>query len=1517
MAIARSRLCVLGLLSLTIGILLAAEADDSRVEIDGSPYDWDFDASTPFSIAEDIFGFPGAVMPGISGLTITIPSLANTTAADITTQVFLALGTTTVTVNGVPRRLLSSNRLPITGCTLTVPAGFNGPFPPHTCNVSSADSATLISFGILQPNKTTQSIAVGFGPEARKLSFSNGGGSNQVSVALTLTSPTGSISPQYLKFPVISGATAPVSQTIVVDSTPEGQSFTVSSSIAGSGNWLSVNTSSTVTPATVTVTVNPVAMPVASYRGDVTVAIPAIPVSDDVAVLFTVLPTTPQFIQQGPKLTGSGFVGTSYQGRAASLSADGNTAVVGGPVDNNNTSGAAWAYFRSCGNSACPPGPVWTWTQAGSKLVGTGAVGDPQQGNSVAMAANASTAIIGGPQDSGGVGAVWVFTGSGGAWGQQQGNKLVGIGGIGAGQQGTSVALSADGNTAIVGGIVDNSDIGAAWVFTRSGTVWTQQAKLVGSGASGMPLQGQSVALSADGNTALIGGNGDNGFIGAVWVFTRSAGVWTQQGAKLVGTGGIGVPNQGQCVALSSDGNTALIGGSTDNSSIGAVWVFTRSAGVWTQQGTKLVGSGAIGTSYQGNSCALSADGNTAAIGGFGDNNLTGAAWVFTRSGTAWTQLGSKLVGANPVGPAEQGDSVAISGDGNTILVGGITDNSRIGAAWPFVRSGPAPTVSSVSPNSVVNGQPYTLTVSGSNFMTGAVVTWGGSALTTAYFSASQLTAALPALGRVSSPVNVPVLVINPDSTPSNAVNIVWNPAPSLGIVKTHSGKFAQGQVNATYTVTVTNSASAGPTSGTVTVTENVPSGLTLVSMSGTGWTCPSGTASCTRADVLTAGSSYPPIAATVNVLLNAPAQVTNQVSVSGGSSASASATDATNVAPCTVTVSPLLTSMPGTAGTLTLNMTGGVCGWTANSHVSWLTPTMASGNSTTLNVSVAANTTGAQRSGTITVNSQTVTVTQAANNPGPGPGLVSLNPFQGYGLNAILTLVYAHPNGWAAIQSAEFIINPRWEATNRSGGCYVKYAPGTGVVTLIADDGNGVAGATTPGSATNISNSQCTLNAASSSATGSGNNLTLVVSLTFSASFGGQRHIWMQAYDYNNISSNWLVYGVWFPTQTSVTAGPWYRIYDPFSNSYLYSADSNEYSTLGARGFVQQGISGLVMNGPTTVGGTSNIAWYRVYVNSTSSHFWTSDRNEFLTLTNQQQAYVGEGVAAFVMPYINAVGQVSPQVTNTIPFWRAAFQGANLHFWTSDANEYNGTNGKQLPPGYKGEGIACYIFPASGPVGIGTSAQFSDGTEVLAEEDGMPGVVSAVNGASHVSNGVIAPGQALTLYGRHLGGRVLMNGVAARVIAAQDNEIRLVVPKELAAATEVSVEVEHRGRRSKPIKLDVAAANPAIYGSNQWGRGNAQAQNEDGTINDVQHGAARGTVVTLYTTGVSLDLPVEVHIGGMPSEVISAQVSGTRAGVTEVRVRIPETVESSPFQPVVLHVGNLFSQPGVGLAIQ
>jgi hypothetical protein len=145
-----------------------------------------------------------------------------------------------------------------------------------------------------------------------------------------------------------------------------------------------------------------------------------------------------------------------------------------------------------------------------------------------------------------------------------------------------------------VGGVNDNSQTGAAWIYTRSNGVWTQQGgKLVGTGAVGNAFQGFSVALSGDGNTAIVGGYMD-GPNGAAWVFTRSGGVWTQQGGKLVGTGAVEPAGQGTSVSLSGDGNTAIVGGFADNGEIGAAWVYTRSGGVWTQQGDKLVSSPSV-----------------------------------------------------------------------------------------------------------------------------------------------------------------------------------------------------------------------------------------------------------------------------------------------------------------------------------------------------------------------------------------------------------------------------------------------------------------------------------------------------------------------------------------------------------------------------------------------------------------------------------------------------------------------------------------------------------------------------------------------------------------------------------------------------------------------------------------------------------------------------------------------------------------------------------------------------------
>jgi hypothetical protein len=119
-----------------------------------------------------------------------------------------------------------------------------------------------------------------------------------------------------------------------------------------------------------------------------------------------------------------------------------------------------------------------------------------------------------------------------------------------------------------------------------------QAEKLAGSGQAGAPVPrlGMSVALSADGNTALVGGPGDYGKTGAAWVFTRSGSTWTQQGSKLTAAGEQGEGQFGSSVALSPTGNTALVGGPGDAAGLGAAWVFTRTGSTWTQQGPKLTG---------------------------------------------------------------------------------------------------------------------------------------------------------------------------------------------------------------------------------------------------------------------------------------------------------------------------------------------------------------------------------------------------------------------------------------------------------------------------------------------------------------------------------------------------------------------------------------------------------------------------------------------------------------------------------------------------------------------------------------------------------------------------------------------------------------------------------------------------------------------------------------------------------------------------------------------------------------
>jgi hypothetical protein len=287
----------------------------------------------------------------------------------------------------------------------------------------------------------------------------------------------------------------------------------------------------------------------------------------------------------------------------------------------------------------------------------------------------------------------------------QAGTKLTAREEEGAGLFGTSVALSADGSTLLVGGPHDqNPTDGAAWVFVREGTSWVQQGpKLTAAEPpKGLSLEeqcteespdeagecafGASVALSADGDTALVGEPSATTTPGSAVVFTRTGSTWTRT-AVLKGTSGGGEGRFGRSVALSADGETALIGNPSAALQQGRAWVFKDGGSGWTVDAI-LKDSEQSRIALFGRSVALSSDGTTALIGGPGDSGFVGAAWVFTRGASSWSQQGGKLTGEGESGPAHFGRSVALSGDATEALIGGLTDAEGQGAVWPFGRSG-------------------------------------------------------------------------------------------------------------------------------------------------------------------------------------------------------------------------------------------------------------------------------------------------------------------------------------------------------------------------------------------------------------------------------------------------------------------------------------------------------------------------------------------------------------------------------------------------------------------------------------------------------------------------------------------------------------------------------------------------------------------------------------------------------------------------------------------------------------
>jgi len=281
-------------------------------------------------------------------------------------------------------------------------------------------------------------------------------------------------------------------------------------------------------------------------------------------------------------------------------------------------------------------------------------------------------------------GSAYVFTRSGTTWTEEQ--KLTASDATTTDRFGFSVAISGD--TTVVGASQDDdagSASGSAYVFTRSGTTWSEQAKLIASDADVGDLFGTSVAVS--GGTTVVGAfaNDDAGATsGSAYVFTRSGTTWSEQ-AKLTASDARVDAQFGSSIAV--EGDTVVVGAVRDDDGgrhSGSAYVFTRSGATWSQQ-AKLTASEPAIRDFFGNSVSVSGD--TVVVGSNLDDDAgrdSGSAYVFTRSGTTWSEQ-AKLAASDATARDQFGNSVSVSG--GTVVVGARSDDdagSSSGSAYVF-----------------------------------------------------------------------------------------------------------------------------------------------------------------------------------------------------------------------------------------------------------------------------------------------------------------------------------------------------------------------------------------------------------------------------------------------------------------------------------------------------------------------------------------------------------------------------------------------------------------------------------------------------------------------------------------------------------------------------------------------------------------------------------------------------------------------------------------------------------------
>ncbi len=359
-----------------------------------------------------------------------------------------------------------------------------------------------------------------------------------------------------------------------------------------------------------------------------------------------------------------------------------------------------------------------------------------------------------------------------------------------------------------------------------------------------------------------------------------------------------------------------------------------------------------------------------------------------------------------------------------------------------------------------------------------------------------------------------------------------------LQITSTHTGNFLFGQP-ASYTIKVINDG-PGATTGVVSVVDTLPAGLTATAISGAGWSCTLATLTCTRADSLAAGASFPNLFVSVNVAPNAPPQVTNSVSVSAAGSVAASGTDPTTVTSAAMPPPVLSSPVDGQTGVsvnaaLTWSASAGATGYDIQLGVTSPPINLATVAGLTFSSTLQPGTTyywQVTARNSAGGSASTIWSFTTAGSKAPNPGNVS--PTAGSGLTQQMTFTFNDPRGWQDLGVMNILVS---NALDGRQACFLAYSRTINVLYLVNDPGDALLPGLVMNGTGTVGNSQCTINGATSSVTGSGNVLTIVLGVSFAPGFAGNKITYLAARDIAENNSGWQALGVWqVPGQAQTT---------------------------------------------------------------------------------------------------------------------------------------------------------------------------------------------------------------------------------------------------------------------------------------------------------------------------------------------------------------------------------------------